>query len=100
MIASGGQEAIDVYSKSRNHIDAVILDMIMPDINGGETLDSLRQIDPSVKVILTSGYSLNAEAEAVMARGCKAFIQKPFNVHSLSQILHQVLSTENGQPGV
>ena len=89
--ASGGHEAIEVYRTRKREIDLVILDMIMPDLEGGKTLDALKEIDPGVKVILSSGYSLNAEAEAIMQRGCEAFMQKPFNVYALSHTIRDVI---------
>ena len=89
--ASGGLEAIEIYRSRNRAIDLVILDMIMPDLEGGKTLDALKEIDPGVKVILSSGYSLNNEAEAIMQRGCEAFMQKPFNVYALSQTVRDVI---------
>jgi len=91
LVASGGLEAIDVYSRNRKRIALVILDMVMPDLDGGKTFDALKDIDPGVRVILSSGYSLNSEAEGIMQRGCKAFMQKPFNAHAISRTLRQVL---------
>ena len=64
--------------EKRNEIDLVILDMIMPGISGGETFDRLRAINPDVRVLLSSGYSINGEAKHIMERGCNGFIQKPF----------------------
>jgi len=89
--ASGGQKAIDIYRMRKEEIDLVILDMIMPDMEGGTTFDLLRDINPGIKVILSSGYSLNSEAERIMERGCNAFMQKPFNIYSLSLKLREVL---------
>jgi CheY-like chemotaxis protein len=91
ILARGGFEAIEIYSARKNEIDVVILDMIMPDLDGGRTFDTLKEIDPDVKVILSSGYGLNREAEGIMQRGCKAFIQKPFNVHALSKVVREVI---------
>lgn len=89
--ASGGHEAVETYKTGNREIDLVILDMIMPDLEGGGTFDALKSINPDVLVILSSGYSLNAEAEAIMQRGCKAFMQKPFNVYALSQTIRDVI---------
>ena len=61
--AGSGQEAIAVYMEKRNEIDLVILDMIMPGISGGETFDRLREINPAIKVLLSSGYSINGQAQ-------------------------------------
>jgi two-component system, cell cycle sensor histidine kinase and response regulator CckA len=91
ILASGGLEAIDMYAARKREIAVVILDMIMPDLDGGRTFDTLKEMDHGVKVILSSGYSLNHEAESIMQRGCKAFIQKPFNVHTLSRVVREVI---------
>jgi PAS domain S-box-containing protein len=89
--ASGGREAIDIYGSRKDEIGLVILDMIMPDMEGGRTFDVLKGIKPEVRVMLASGYSLNSEAESIMQRGCKAFMQKPFNVYSLSLKIREIL---------
>ena len=86
-----GQEAIALFMGKRNEIDLVILDMIMPGISGGETFDRLREINPEIKVLLSSGYSLNGEAQTIMDRGCKGFIQKPFQIEKLSQKVREML---------
>ncbi len=91
LVARSGREAIDIYSKKKNNIEMVILDMIMPDMSGGETYDKLREINPDIKVLLSSGYSLRGQAKDILARGCKGFIQKPFNMRELSHKLREVL---------
>jgi len=90
MVADNGWDAIKVYKENKEKIDLVILDMIMPDMGGGETFNGLKQINPQVKVILSSGYSLNSEAAGIMARGCKGFLQKPVNIAILSQKIRDV----------
>ena len=65
--------------------------MIMPDQNGGETFDKLRQIDSGINVLLSSGYSLNDQASEILSRGCNGFIQKPFNLKELSWKIREVL---------
>jgi CheY-like chemotaxis protein len=72
----------------------VILDMIMPDMAGGDTYDRLREINPGIKVLLSSGYSLNTQAAGILERGCNGFIQKPFNLKNLSQKLREILDKE------
>lgn len=90
-VAGGGEEAIDVFRANQEEIDMVILDMIMPGIGGEETYDSLKDIKPDVKVILSSGYSIDGKAKGILDRGCNAFLQKPFNIRDLSQKVRQVL---------
>jgi two-component system cell cycle sensor histidine kinase/response regulator CckA len=89
--AGSGQEGIAVYMEKRNKIDLIILDMIMPGISGGETFDRLREIDAGVKVLLSSGYSLNGEAQHIMDRGCNGFLQKPFQIEKLSRKIREML---------
>jgi PAS domain S-box-containing protein len=92
VIAAGsGQEAIAIYMEKGKGIDLVILDMIMPGISGGKTFDALLEIDPDVKVILSTGYSLNGEAQQIMNRGCKGFIQKPFRILDLTRKIREIL---------
>jgi len=91
IVARGGNEALSLYQKNQDKIDVVILDMIMPDIGGGETYNRLEEINPDIKVILSSGYSLNGKATEILERGCNGFIQKPFNMEGLSQKVSEVL---------
>jgi len=71
--------------------DLVVLDMIMPGIGGGETYDRLKQLNPSIKVILASGYGLDGQAREIINRGCNGFIQKPFDVKKLTHKIREVL---------
>ncbi len=92
--AKSGTEAIEVYSKNENEINLVILDLIMPEMGGGETFDKIRELNPKVKVLLSSGYGLEGEAAEVMERGCNGFIQKPFDPEELSGKILGVLDQE------
>jgi len=68
--------------------------MIMPDMGGGETYDRLKEINPDIKVLLSSGYAINGQATEILNRGCDAFIQKPFNMKQLSHKLREILDKE------
>ena len=94
MLARSGKQAIALYQEDPEKIDMVILDMIMPDMGGGETYDRLKEIDPYVKALLSSGYSIDGQANEILERGCGGFIQKPFNMKDLSGKLRQVLDRE------
>ena len=91
LLARGGKEAIEVYKANKDRIDMVILDMIMPDMGGGETYDFLKEINPQIKVLLCSGYSIDGQAQEIMERGCNGFIQKPFDVKQLSAKIRKIL---------
>ncbi len=93
--ATSGKDAVDIYRERKDEIDLVILDMIMPDIGGGEAFALMKMVNPKVKVILSSGYSLNGQANSIMKQGCKAFIQKPFSIDELSKRVREVLDLEH-----
>jgi PAS domain S-box-containing protein len=91
LTAREGREAIEVYKKHRDTIDLVLLDIIMPNMKGGEVFDRLKEINPEVKVLLSSGYSIDGEASRILERGCSGFIQKPFDMNQLSQSIGALL---------
>jgi two-component system cell cycle sensor histidine kinase/response regulator CckA len=91
IVARGGKEAIGIYRQHQKQIALVILDLVMPDLSGGEVYDQLTALDPDVKVLLSSGYSRDGKAGAILRRGCRGFIQKPFNINELSRKLREIL---------
>ena len=91
LTARDGKEAIEVYKKNQDNIDIVLLDMVMPNIGGGEAYDRMKEINPDVKVLLSSGYSIDGEAEMILSRGCNGFIQKPFTMKELSGKIREIL---------
>jgi len=91
LVAHSGQEAIGVYETQCDAIDLVILDMIMPGMGGGEVYDRLREINPEVRVILSSGYSMDGMAKAIMGKGVQSFLQKPFRLEQLSTKVREAL---------
>ncbi|MDD5245191.1 MAG: PAS domain S-box protein [Syntrophorhabdaceae bacterium] len=91
LAAQSGKEALDIYGEHRNKIDLIILDMIMPDMGGEETFQLLKAIKPDIRVILSSGYSMNGQAKKILDQGCKTFLQKPFNIDELSRKIRYAL---------
>ncbi|HDD44395.1 MAG TPA: hybrid sensor histidine kinase/response regulator [Candidatus Desulfofervidus auxilii] len=91
IMANDGKEAIEIYQKNKKDIQLVILDIIMPGMNGKEVYETLRTIDPKIKVIISSGYSFNNQINEILKQECVAFIQKPFSLKELSQIIREVL---------
>ena len=90
--AGNGEAALQFYQAHGDTIDLVILDMVMPGMGGGEVFDRLKAVDPAIKVLLSSGYSINGKASEIIDRGCAGFIQKPFNLAQLSEKVAAVLS--------
>ena len=91
LLVQNGREALELYKKNQDKIDLVLLDMVMPVMGGGEAFDRIKEINTNVKVLLSSGYSLEGEAKEILERGCDAFIQKPFKLEQLSQKLRAIL---------
>jgi PAS domain S-box-containing protein len=89
--AGSGEAAVDIFSRRRDEIDLVVLDLILNDLSGSEVFDRIRALDPSVRVLLASGYSLDGEAAGLLDRGCDDFIQKPFTMEQLSIKLGNLL---------
>jgi len=69
----------------------VLLDMIIPDTSGNVTYDRMKEIDPAIKILLSSGYNIHGQATEIMDRGCNGFIQKPAKTMELSQKLRAIL---------
>lgn len=93
MTASNGAEAIEVFSKYKDEIDAVILDMVMPDINGDKVFKHLREIQSDIKILLSTGYSEDESIEELLAQGNANFIQKPFTIDSITPVLKELLES-------
>jgi len=77
-VCSDGREAIEYYKKSWKDIALVILDLVMPEMSGGAAFNVMKEINPDIRVLVSSGYSINGEARDLLTAGAKGFIQKPF----------------------
>ena len=91
MTANSGRQAIALFKKQKDRIQGVLLDMIMPDLNGRQVLEQLKKIRPDIKVILSSGYSLSGLGAHTREAGGDGFIQKPYHIDQLAEVLERVL---------
>jgi PAS domain S-box-containing protein len=89
--AHNGTEAVEIFETNKDKIKMVILDIIMPDMGGGAVYDKIKPINPDVKVLLSSGYSVDGQAIELLERGCDGFMQKPFTMEELSGKITQIL---------
>ncbi|MBW2673964.1 MAG: PAS domain S-box protein [Deltaproteobacteria bacterium] len=89
--ARDGMEAIDIYKRNNNAIDMVFLDIVMPGMSGRDTYDRLKEINPDIKVLLSSGYDIDTQATEILDRGADSFIQKPFALKDLSQKIKKIM---------
>jgi PAS domain S-box-containing protein len=92
LAAGDGLSAIEIYRKRHAEIDAVLLDLSMPHIDGAATFDALHAIDPKPQVILMSGFSEEEAIQRFQGRGVAAFLQKPFPIRTLLATLASVLA--------
>ncbi|MEW5746541.1 MAG: ATP-binding protein [Nitrospirota bacterium] len=95
LTAGNGSEGISLFRQNQDDVALVILDMIMPGMGGNEVFQTLRTINPSVKVVLCSGYSYNGFAgiDTLLKSGAQSFIQKPFTRISLARTVRTVLGS-------
>lgn len=91
IIASDGESAVKVFREQHETISLVLLDMMMPHKTGQETFHELRAIDPDVTVIISSGFRKDERVEQVMKEGARAFIQKPYSLYALAELVRQIL---------
>jgi two-component system, cell cycle sensor histidine kinase and response regulator CckA len=87
IVAHDGASAIELFRARAVEIDVVLLDMVMPKMSGPAVFEQLRQIRSDVAVVLMSGYALSGASEREVCKGCKGFLQKPFDVDELSNVI-------------
>ncbi len=91
IVANNGRDAVDIFKKHARDIDLVLLDMMMPDMDGGEVFRVIHNIQPDVKVVICSGFSVEGKAENAMALGACMFIQKPYDMQSFLKTVSDAL---------
>jgi signal transduction histidine kinase/CheY-like chemotaxis protein len=96
--AAGGREAIDCFASDPDGIDAILLDLTMPDIGGAEVFREVRAIRPDVPVVLMSGYHEDEAGAAFDGDGLAGFVQKPFTPADLAKRMRVALESVSGPP--
>ena len=86
---TSGSEAVELFQQ--HQVDLVILDLVMPEMSGSKTFDQIRAIDPDARILLASGYSAESKASDIMNRASCGFLQKPFDLNTLSAKIHEIL---------
>ncbi len=89
--ASDGEESVRIYEKHQDRIDLIIMDVVMPGMGGGEAIELIRQINPHAKIILSSGYSMSGAVKAIMDKGIKVFLKKPYRMDDCSKKIREAL---------
>ena len=92
LTALNGADALKMYRENWKTIDLVILDLVLPDANGGDLYEELRQINPLVKALISSGMGASNIARALLESGCLDYIQKPYDIRLLAAKIVKILS--------
>jgi len=92
VIAADGREAMDKFRTEPNRFAFVLLDLTMPHLDGEETFRQMRQLNPGVRVILTSGFNQQEAINRFTGKGLAGFVQKPFELTQLTQVIRSAIS--------
>ncbi len=94
LLAGDGKEAVEIYGANIGKIDLVVLDMLMPNMGGEEAFYILKELDPNVRVLISSGYVSQEEIQNVMDEGAAGFLRKPYRMIDLARKVHEMLTKE------
>ena len=89
--ARNGRECLDLLAKHPGKIVLVILDLIMPVMDGTETFYEIRKLDPDIKILISSGIRMDEEMKIMLRDGCHGFLQKPFSMDKFSRVIREIL---------
>jgi CheY-like chemotaxis protein len=96
MTAASGREALGVFGEHHAQIGCVLLDLTMPDMDGLETMQALRAVDPKARIVLSSGYSEQSVRRRIGGDGPTRFLQKPYVEDDLRAAIESAMRTSGG----
>ncbi|MCK5695159.1 MAG: response regulator [Desulfobacula sp.] len=91
MTARNGLEAVEIFRLYKDEISLVVLDLIMPKMNGKEAFVEIKKIQENAKILISTGYSIDDKIEGFLNQGCHGFIQKPFSLNKFARTLRTIL---------
>ncbi|MBS3820768.1 MAG: response regulator, partial [Phycisphaerae bacterium] len=91
-VEENGKAGVEYFRRHWREVDLVILDMVMPVMDGPETYQAMKAIDSDVRVLLASGYSINGMAQELLNQGVRGFLEKPFEIEEMSTKVADALS--------
>lgn len=95
LLAENGSDAIQIYGANAAEIDLVLLDMVMPGVDGHEAFFRLKEIDPKVRVLLSSGYVSEDDARDVLDAGAVGFLHKPYRILDLARRVREIFDNRS-----
>ena len=91
LLAENGLDAVEIYENNPGQIDLILLDMIMPKQGGHSTFHKLKEIDPNVKVLLSSGFVSLEEVDDLLKNGAAGFLPKPHRIREMATEIRRIL---------
>jgi CheY-like chemotaxis protein len=91
--AASGEEALDYLKRNASPVDAVILDMIMPGLDGLDTYHAIRQLHPEMKALIASGFSETGRVKEAIQLGVGAYVRKPYMLEDIGLAMRKILSS-------
>jgi DNA-binding NtrC family response regulator len=92
--ASNGREALDIYPKEGKSISLIILDLVMPVMDGRKCLEKILRINPNAKVIIASGVTEEGSTNVAQVKGAKGSIRKPYDIKRMLRMVREVLDKD------
>ena len=90
---ASASQAVQLFQERWRELDLVLLDLVLPEMNGRAVFEAMRRIDPTARIVLFSGYSADGDARVMLENGALGFLQKPFSATQLSEIVGGALAT-------
>ena len=97
LLAENGLDAVEIYENNPGQIDLVLLDMIMPKQGGHSTFHKLKELDPNVKVLLSSGFVSLEEVDDLLKNGAAGFLPKPHRLRDMATEIRRILDAGKNQ---
>jgi CheY-like chemotaxis protein len=93
-VACDGEEAVKLYQENLKTIDVLMLDMTMPKMTGVQMIQKILEVNPKAKIVIASGYTAEGASQEIIQHGAADFIQKPYTIVNLAQMLRKVIDTQ------
>jgi CheY-like chemotaxis protein len=93
--AGDGRAGVDIYQQHKKEIDLIIMDMVMPIMDGRAAFNEIRKINPKQKIFIISGYSQREDLQDIMENGAVGFLRKPFQVKEIVEKVQEILNIKN-----
>jgi two-component system, cell cycle sensor histidine kinase and response regulator CckA len=91
IIARNGIEAVEMFKIFQDEISLIVLDLIMPEMNGKQAFAEIKKIRKDSKILISTGYAVDDKIEELLNKGCQGFIRKPFSLNEFSYALRKIL---------